>query len=50
VKAGDSLSKISQQFYGNAHEYMRILYANKGKVSDPNKIQPGMELTIPETK
>jgi hypothetical protein len=47
VKAGDSLSKISQQFYGNAHDYMRIFYANKDKVSDPNKVQPGMELTIP---
>jgi LysM repeat protein len=47
VKAGDSLSKISQQFYGDAHEYMRIFYANKEKISDPNKIQPGMNLTIP---
>jgi nucleoid-associated protein YgaU len=47
VKAGDSLSKISQQYYGNAHEYMRIFNANRDKLSDPNKIQPGMELTIP---
>lgn len=47
VKAGDSLSKISQQFYGDAHQYMKIFYANKDKISDPNKIQPGMELTIP---
>jgi LysM repeat protein len=50
VKAGDSLSKISQQFYGNAHDYMKLFYANKDKVSDPNKIQPGMELTIPATE
>ncbi len=47
VKAGDSLSKISQQFYGDAHEYMRMFYANKDKISDPDKIQPGMNLTIP---
>jgi LysM repeat protein len=47
VKAGDSLSKISQQFYGDAHEYMRIFYANQDKISDPNKIQPGINLTIP---
>jgi LysM repeat protein len=47
VKPGDSLSKISQQFYGDAHEYMRIFYANKDKISDPDKIQPGMRLTIP---
>jgi nucleoid-associated protein YgaU len=47
VKSGDSLSKISQQFYGDAHEYMRIFYANNDKLKDPNKIQPGMELNIP---
>ena len=47
VKAGDSLSKISQQFYGDAHEYMCIFYANNDKLKDPNKIQPGMELNIP---
>jgi LysM repeat protein len=47
VKAGDSLSKISQQFYGDAHQYMRIFYANKDKINDPNKIQPEMDLTIP---
>lgn len=47
VRPGDSLSKISQQYYGSAHDYMRIFYANKDKISDPNKIQPGMELTIP---
>jgi nucleoid-associated protein YgaU len=50
VRSGDSLSKISQQFYGSAHDYMRIFYANKDKISDPNKIQPGMELTIPSAE
>lgn len=47
VRPGDSLSKISQQYYGNAHDYMRIFNANRDKLSDPNKIQPGMELSIP---
>src|SRR6185295_19201704 len=28
VKAGDSLSKISKQFYGSVNEYMRIFEAN----------------------
>ncbi len=47
VKAGDNLSKISKQFYGDADEYMRIFYANKDKLRDPDKIQVGQELTIP---
>jgi LysM repeat protein len=47
VKAGDSLSKISQQFYGNANEYMKIFEANRDLLNDPNKIQPGQALKIP---
>src|SRR5262245_52462407 len=34
VKSGDTLSKISQQFYGSSSEYMRIFYANRDKLSD----------------
>ncbi len=48
VKSGDTLSKISKQFYGDANEYMRIFYANRGTISDPNKIQVGQQLTIPK--
>jgi nucleoid-associated protein YgaU len=47
VKSGDTLSKISQQFYGSANEYMRIFYANRDKLSDPDKIQVGQQLIIP---
>jgi LysM repeat protein len=47
VKSGDTLSKISQQFYGSANEYMRIYYANRETLSDPDKIQPGQQLIIP---
>ena len=47
VKAGDTLSKISKQFYGDANAYMKIFNANKDKLKDPDKIQPGQQLTIP---
>ena len=47
VKSGDNLSKISKQFYGDANEFMRIFYANKDKLRDPDKIQVGQQLTIP---
>lgn len=47
VQAGDTLSKISKQFYGNANEYARIFEANRGILNDPNKISPGQQLTIP---
>jgi len=48
VKSGDTLSKISTQFYGNANQYMRIFEANRNILQDPNKINPGQELVIPE--
>ncbi|MGI8836725.1 MAG: LysM peptidoglycan-binding domain-containing protein, partial [Pyrinomonadaceae bacterium] len=47
VKAGDTLSKISKQQYGDANEYMGIFYANRDKLKDPDKIQVGQQLTIP---
>jgi nucleoid-associated protein YgaU len=48
VQGGDSLSKISKQFYGDANKYMKIFEANKDKLADPDKIKPGQELVIPE--
>ena len=45
VKAGDNLSKISQQFYGDAKKYMSIAKANN--IDDPDKIKAGQELIIP---
>jgi nucleoid-associated protein YgaU len=47
VKAGDTLSKISKQYYGDANEYMRIFYANRDKLRDPDKIQVGQQLIVP---
>jgi len=45
VKAGDTLSKISKNFYGDANQYPKIAKANN--IPDPDKIQVGQELTIP---
>jgi LysM repeat protein len=47
VKAGDSLSRISKDVYGNANQYMKIFEANRDVLSDPNKISPGQTLKIP---
>ena len=47
VKPGDTLAKISKQFYGDANHYMRIFQANQDQLKDPNKINVGQELKIP---
>jgi nucleoid-associated protein YgaU len=48
VKAGDTLSVISQQVYGSAGQYMKIFEANRDQLSDPNKIKVGQVLKIPK--
>jgi len=47
VQTGDTLSGIARKHYGDAGKYMKIFEANRDKLSDPNKIQPGQVLTIP---
>ena len=47
VQAGDTLSKIAKEHYGNANEYMKIFNANKDQLTDPDKIKPGQVLKIP---
>ena len=44
VQSGDNLSKIGEK-YGIS--WNAIYEANKDKISDPDKIFPGQELTIP---
>lgn len=50
VKKGDTLSKIAQEFYGNANKYMIIFEANRPMLSDPDKIYPDQVLRIPATE
>lgn len=48
VQSGDTLSEISKKYYGDSNEYMRIYYANRGTLSDPDQIQVGQKLVIPK--
>ena len=47
VVSGDTLSKISKQYYGDANKYMKIFDANKPMLTSPDKIYPGQKLRIP---
>jgi nucleoid-associated protein YgaU len=47
VKSGDTLSGIAQQFYGDASKYRKIFEANRDKLTNPDQIRPGQELSIP---
>jgi nucleoid-associated protein YgaU len=49
VVGGDTLSGIAKKYYDDAGKYMEIYNANKEVIGDnPDLIQPGMELIIPE--
>jgi LysM repeat protein len=47
VRSGDSLSKISEGYYGTSSDWRWIYEANKSKISNPNDIYVGERLTIP---
>jgi len=48
VRKEETLSIISQQYYGTPNNWRKILDANKNAVKDANKIQPGTKLIIPD--
>ena len=47
VKAGDTLSKIAKEHFGDANAYHKIFDANRDILSDPDKIKPGQVLKLP---
>jgi nucleoid-associated protein YgaU len=49
VKGGDTLSKIAKQHLGDANAYMEIFNLNRDQLNDPDKIQPGQVLKLPQT-
>ncbi len=47
IQPGDTLSGISQRFYGKASEYTKIIEANKEAIPDADKIRAGQTIVIP---
>ncbi len=48
VAAGDTLSKIAKECYGDASQHTKIFEANKDQLNDPDKINVGRKLRIPQ--
>ncbi|MEO8168422.1 MAG: LysM peptidoglycan-binding domain-containing protein [bacterium] len=47
VQSGDTLSKIAKQHLGSPGKYMDIFNINKDILKNPDLIQPGQALKIP---
>jgi hypothetical protein len=48
VATGETLSGISQIYYGTASGWQKIYVTNRKVLSSPDRIRPGMRLIIPE--
>ena len=47
VLSGETLSGISQKYYGTASGWQKIYVANRNILSSPDRLKPGMRLVIP---
>jgi LysM repeat protein len=47
VKAGDTLSHLALQYYGNARKWQQIYEANKETMKNPNYIYIGQKVVVP---
>jgi len=48
VQRGETLSKISFQYYGSAGKWRKILEANRQTIKDADKLTPGTKIIIPD--
>jgi nucleoid-associated protein YgaU len=48
VVQGDSLSKIAKREYGDASKWRQIYQANRDVIDNPDLIEPGQNLIIPD--
>lgn len=48
VVGGDTLSKIAKRIYGDAGKWKHIWEVNKSQIKNPDLIQVGQVLTIPD--
>jgi nucleoid-associated protein YgaU len=48
VVAGDSLSKIAKKLYGDGKKWRKIYEVNRDVIKNPDLIQPGWVLKIPD--
>ena len=48
LRKGESLSAVAKAFYGNAERWKDIVAANKDKIPDPDRVEAGTVIQIPE--
>lgn len=47
IEKGDTLSAVSQRFYGKAKFWRQIFEANRDTIDNPDRIFPGQTIKLP---
>jgi len=47
IQKKDTLWKIAQKHLGSGHRWKYLYELNKDKINNPNKLKPGITITIP---
>jgi nucleoid-associated protein YgaU len=47
IKAGDTLSRLAERFYGAHWKWEKIYEANRERIKNPDYIYIGQKITIP---
>lgn len=50
VQEGESLSRIAEKYYGSTERWQLVYDANRDQIDDPDFIQPGQRLYIPNVE
>ncbi|MHC4994861.1 MAG: LysM peptidoglycan-binding domain-containing protein [Planctomycetota bacterium] len=47
IKENDTLSSIAAKFYGTSKAWYKLYELNKDRISDPDRVKPGLEINVP---
>ncbi len=50
IQKGDTLSKVSQKFYGTTKKWKMIYEANRDRINNINNLKVGTQIVIPDDK
>lgn len=50
VQEGETLAEIAEKYYDNPDQWKLIYHANEALISDPNQVQSGQRLFIPDAE
>jgi NitT/TauT family transport system substrate-binding protein len=50
VRAGDTLARLAEKYYGSSYQWEIIYAANKDTIKDPNHIVVGQKIIVPPVK